>query len=63
VIVALVLRPALPGWTFRAAAAPMVFGLWLHLSEPHEHEHTHRPLAHAHSHRHDEHHRHQHDFA
>jgi len=63
VIVALVLWPALPGWTFWAASALMGLGVWLHLSERHEHEHTHSPLAHAHPHRHDEHHRHEHDFA
>ena len=63
VIVALVLWPALPGWTFWVASALMGLGVWLHLSERHEHEHAHSPLAHAHPHRHDEHHRHEHDFA
>jgi drug/metabolite transporter (DMT)-like permease len=63
VTVALILWPALPGWTFWTAAALMALGVWLHLSERHEHEHTHTALAHAHPHRHDAHHRHEHDFA
>lgn len=44
------------------AAALMVIGLWLHLSENHAHEHVHEPIEHMHSHRHDEHHQHTHAF-
>jgi hypothetical protein len=46
-----------------AAAALMICGLWLHLSEHHEHQHTHEPLDHTHSHRHDLHHQHSHEIA
>ena len=44
-----------------AAAALMVFGLWLHVSEHHDHAHQHRELEHDHAHVHDAHHRHSHD--
>ncbi len=50
-------RPELIFWI---AAALMVLGVWLHLSERHEHAHNHRPLRHAHLHTHDEHHQHPH---
>jgi drug/metabolite transporter (DMT)-like permease len=43
------------------AAALMMMGLWMHISERHEHEHLHDALEHEHRHRHDEHHRHDHD--
>jgi drug/metabolite transporter (DMT)-like permease len=43
------------------AAALMLAGVWLHVSERHEHEHVHEPVEHEHRHQHDEHHRHQHD--
>jgi drug/metabolite transporter (DMT)-like permease len=43
------------------AAALMLVGVWLHVSERHEHEHVHELLAHDHRHEHDEHHRHSHD--
>jgi drug/metabolite transporter (DMT)-like permease len=43
------------------AAALMMIGVWLHVSEHHEHEHLHEPLEHEHRHQHDEHHRHEHD--
>jgi len=49
-------------WGFWAAAALMIAGVWLHLTERHEHAHTHEALAHTHAHRHDEHHRHVHEF-
>lgn len=63
VIVALLIWPAIPAWTFWVAAALMALGLWLHLRERHEHVHVHEQLDHAHRHRHDEHHQHDHDFA
>ncbi len=52
-----------PGALFWPAAALMLAGIWLHLTERHEHEHMHEPMEHDHSHAHDEHHRHAHDFA
>jgi drug/metabolite transporter (DMT)-like permease len=45
------------------AAALMLAGVWLHLTERHEHEHLHEPMEHEHAHIHDEHHRHDHAFA
>lgn len=51
---------------FWLAAALMVIGLWLHLSERHGHRHDHEALLHTHEHVHnatDAHHRHDHDFA
>ena len=42
------------------AAALMVAGVWLHVSERHEHEHIHEPMEHEHSHVHDAHHAHEH---
>jgi drug/metabolite transporter (DMT)-like permease len=45
---------------FWLAAALMVIGVWLHLTERHEHLHEHEPLVHTHRHVHDEHHRHAH---
>ena len=42
------------------AAALMVLGTYLHLTEHHEHEHVHKGLVHEHAHVHQEHHRHQH---
>lgn len=58
----LVLFADVPGASFWIAAALMIAGIWLHVSERHAHTHTHQPLAHAHAHSHDEHHRHTHDF-
>ena len=52
-----------PAAVFWPAAALMVTGVWLHLSERHEHEHTHERLTHSHAHRHDSHHQHEHAFA
>lgn len=49
-----------PGWTFWIAAALMVVGVWLHLSERHEHPHAHPLARHAHLHIHDGHHQHTH---
>lgn len=43
------------------AAALMLVGVWLHLSERHQHEHVHEVLEHAHEHTHDAHHQHAHD--
>lgn len=43
------------------AAALMLLGVWLHLSERHQHEHMHEVLKHAHEHTHDAHHQHEHD--
>ena len=43
------------------AAALMIIGVWLHVSERHEHEHLHEPMEHEHRHKHDEHHQHAHD--
>jgi drug/metabolite transporter (DMT)-like permease len=43
------------------AAALMVVGIWVHVSERHEHEHVHEPMEHEHRHEHDEHHQHAHD--
>jgi hypothetical protein len=45
---------------FVVAAALMVCGVWLHLTERHEHEHCHEPMEHDHLHHHDEHHQHVH---
>jgi len=45
---------------FWLAAAFMIFGVWLHLTERHEHEHEHLSLEHTHRHTHDEHHQHEH---
>jgi hypothetical protein len=42
------------------AAAFMVSGIYLHLTEAHAHEHTHEEMEHEHSHVHDEHHQHEH---
>lgn len=61
VLISFAVWPEVPEWTFWPAAALMVVGVWLHVSERHEHEHTHEVLEHSHAHRHDEHHRHTHD--
>lgn len=62
VVIALLLWPQSPGWTFWLAAALMALGVWLHLRERHDHEHHHEAMAHSHPHRHDAHHQHEHDF-
>ena len=51
-----------PGALFWPAAALMLWGVWLHVTERHEHEHAHEPIEHEHRHVHDEHHRHEHGF-
>lgn len=59
--VALLLGSPWPGWSFPAAAALMVAGVVLHISERHGHPHTHEPLEHEHMHSHDDgHHLHSH---
>ena len=50
-----------PPAQFWGAAALMLAGVWLHVSERHEHEHVHEPMEHEHAHVHDEHHRHEHE--
>ena len=52
----------MPGPLFWAAAALMVGGIALHLTERHGHRHTHTPMVHAHEHSHDAHHQHAHAF-
>jgi drug/metabolite transporter (DMT)-like permease len=42
------------------AAALMIAGVWLHVTEHHDHPHAHDPTAHEHAHVHDAHHRHEH---
>lgn len=61
VLISFAVWPEIPEWTFWPAAALMMLGVWLHVSERHEHEHTHEVLEHSHAHRHDEHHQHAHD--
>lgn len=58
--IALAILPETVSAAFWIAAALMVAGVWLHLTERHEHEHVHEYLRHAHEHTHDEHHRHAH---
>ncbi len=43
-----------------AAAALMLLGIWLHLTERHQHLHRHVELEHEHEHQHDQHHQHPH---
>lgn len=45
------------------AAALMLLGVWLHITERHEHEHAHEGMEHEHRHVHDAHHRHEHDVS
>jgi drug/metabolite transporter (DMT)-like permease len=50
-----------PGPSFVAAAALMLAGVWLHISERHAHAHTHEAVEHEHLHTHDDlHHDHAH---
>ncbi len=50
------------GIRFALAAALMLVGVWLHVTERHEHEHHHLALEHDHAHTHDDgHHDHAHD--
>jgi len=58
----LVLRDSVTIYFFGAAAL-MLVGIWLHLTERHEHRHWHEALEHDHRHSHDEHHQHHDDPA
>lgn len=58
---AIVILEERPGMQFWVAAALMVIGVWLHITERHSHLHRHERLVHSHRHRHDEHHQHEHD--
>jgi drug/metabolite transporter (DMT)-like permease len=49
-----------PGTLFWVAAALMMAGVWLHVTERHDHLHRHEPLRHGHLHHHDPHHQHRH---
>jgi drug/metabolite transporter (DMT)-like permease len=60
VALAIVALGEMPTPLFWPAAALMVAGVWLHVSERHEHQHQHEPIEHEHDHGHDEHHRHRH---
>jgi drug/metabolite transporter (DMT)-like permease len=60
VAVALAALGETPAPLFWFAAAFMLCGVWLHISERHEHAHAHQPMEHEHAHVHDEHHRHEH---
>jgi drug/metabolite transporter (DMT)-like permease len=54
-------QPFGTGWELAAAAA-IVAGVALHLTEKHEHAHVHEEIEHEHAHRHDDgHHDHRHD--
>src|SRR4029453_7823035 len=53
----LILRDSITTY-FIGAAALMLLGIWLHLTERHDHEHLHKAIEHDHRHGHDEHHRH-----
>lgn len=62
VVVAFALGAPWPGPSLPIAAALVLTGLWLHLSERHDHLHRHDPVEHEHWHRHDDgHHDHHHD--
>lgn len=43
------------------AAALMLLGIWLHVTEQHQHDHEHEAMEHSHEHAHDQHHQHAHD--
>ena len=58
--VSIVLLGESVSWLFWLAAAFMVAGVWLHLTERHDHSHQHIEHAHTHRHSHDEHHQHEH---
>ncbi|HVU49855.1 MAG TPA: EamA family transporter, partial [Polyangia bacterium] len=58
---ALALGAPWPGPRFLAAAALILAGIWLHVSERHAHAHTHEAVEHEHLHTHDDlHHEHPH---
>lgn len=42
------------------AAALMMLGIWLHVTERHQHDHQHEAMEHSHEHTHDLHHQHAH---
>lgn len=58
--VSIVLLGESVSWLFWLAAAFMVAGVYLHLTERHDHSHQHIEHAHTHRHSHDEHHQHEH---
>jgi drug/metabolite transporter (DMT)-like permease len=59
---ALVAGAPWPGLRFVVAAALMIAGVWLHVSERHAHAHEHEAVEHEHMHTHDDlHHDHAHD--
>lgn len=60
--ISLILPGEHPGLAFWIAAALMMLGIWLHVTESHDHSHTHEHQLHAHPHYHDAHHLHSHDF-
>jgi drug/metabolite transporter (DMT)-like permease len=60
VVLAIVALGEMPTPLFWPAAALMIAGVWLHVSERHEHQHVHEPVEHEHGHVHDEHHGHRH---
>ncbi len=53
-LIALALGQPFGGWLAGAAAALMLAGLYLHLTEKHEHLHQHVEMEHAHAHTHDD---------
>lgn len=60
--ISLLLLAEQPNLIFWLAAALMVIGIWLHLTEHHGHGHVHEPLSHDHEHTHDAHHQHDHNL-
>lgn len=60
-VLAIVMFDEATSLLFWLAAALMMLGVWLHLTESHAHTHTHEVLEHTHRHVHDEHHQHAHD--
>lgn len=62
VLLSLLILKDVPSWTFAAAAAIMLCGVWLAIQENHAHHHRHQPLTHDHAHAHeDQHHLHRHN--
>ena len=60
VLIAFMLWPEVPHWTFWGSSALMSLGVWLHLRERHGHLHAHEVMDHEHLHVYDDHHRHSH---
>lgn len=54
VLLSLLILKDVPSWTFAAAAAIMLCGVWLAISENHVHRHVHTQLTHDHAHNHDD---------